>query len=192
MMRRIIKTTSLDTLIQLLRLDVLRFCYLFHGIEGQPPKGLRLWLCLLSPRVAPALLYRLSHFFFLCRLGGIAKLFTCFNAIFFGIEIASSCQIGPGLFLPHTQGTVIGAWTIGSNVTIFQGVTLGARSLDFNPGPHTRPTIGDGVFIGAGAKVLGGIILGENCRIGANSVVLSDIPPGCLAVDVPARIVLNS
>lgn len=144
------------------------------------------------PRIAPTFLYRLSHFFHLCRLGVIGKFLSCLNQVLFGIEIASSCQIGPGLFLPHTHGTVIGAWTIGSNLTIFQGVTLGARSLDFNPGPATRPTIGDGVNIGAGAKVLGGIVLGDNCRVGANSVVLSDLPPGCLAVGVPARIILGS
>ena len=189
---RIIKADSCYTLTELLRLDVLRFYYLSHGNEDQPPQGLRLWMCLLSPRVAPTLLYRLSHFFFLCRLGVIAKLLSCCNAVLFGIEIASSCQIGPGLFLPHTHGTVVGAWSIGSNVTIFQGVTLGARSLDFNPGPATRPTIGDGVVIGAGAKVLGGIILGDNCRVGANSVVLADIPPRCLAVGAPARVILNS
>lgn len=189
---RIIKADSRYTLTELLRLDVLRFYYLFHGNEDHPPQGLRLWLSLLSPRVAPTLLYRLSHFFSLCQLGVIAKLLSCSNAVLFGVEIASSCQIGPGLFLPHTQGTVVGAWSIGSNVTIFQGVTLGARSLDFNPGPATRPTIGDGVIIGAGAKVLGGIILGDNCRVGANSVVLTDIPPGCLAVGAPARVILNS
>jgi serine acetyltransferase len=70
--------------------------------------------------------------------------------------------------------------------------TLGARALDFNPRPATRPTVGDGVSIGAGAKVLGGIVLGDNCRVGANSVVLSDLPPGCLAVGVPARVILGS
>lgn len=192
MTRRIIKADSRYTLTQLLRLDVLRFYYLSHGVQGTPPMGFRLWLFLLSPRIAPTFLYRLSHFFYLCRLAGIAKLLSCVNHVLFGIEIASSCRIGPGLFLPHTHGTVIGAWTVGSNVTIFQGVTLGARSLDFNPRPATRPTVGDGVSIGAGAKVLGGIALGDNCRVGANSVVLSDIPSGCLAVGVPARVILSS
>lgn len=180
------------TLIDLLRLDLLRFCYLSHGNEVQSPQGLRLWLFLLSPRMAPTMIYRLSHFFFLCRLSIFAKLLSCANTVLFGIEIASACRIGPGLFLPHTQGTVLGAWSIGSNVTIFQGVTLGARALDFDPGPSTRPTIGSGVIIGAGAKVLGGVELGDNCRIGANSVVLSDVPACCLAVGVPARVILNS
>ena len=189
---RIINSDYRYTLFELLRLDVLRFYNLSHGDQGKPPQGFRLWLFLLSPRVTPTLLYRLSHFLHLCHLGVIGKLLSCLNQVLFGIEIASSCQIGPGLFLPHTHGTVIGAWTIGSNVTVFQGVTLGARSLDFNPGPSTRPTVGDGVSIGAGAKVLGGIVLGDNCRVGANSVVLSDLPPGCLAVGVPARVILGS
>jgi len=180
------------TLFELLRLDVLRFYYLSHGDQGKPPRGFRLWLFLFSPRIAPSFLYRLSHFFHLCHLGVIGKSLSCLNQVLFGIEIASSCQIGPGLFLPHTHGTVIGALTIGSNVTIFQCVTLGARSLDFNPGPATRPIVGDGVIIGAGAKVLGGIVLGDNCRVGANSVVLSDLPPGCLAVGVPARVILGN
>lgn len=188
---RFTKGDSRYSLIELLRYDVLRFYYLLHGNEERPPYGLRLWLFLLSPRIAPTLLYRLSHFFCLCRLGVIAKSLSCFNAVLFGIEIASSCQIGPGLLLPHTQGSVIGAWTIGSNVTIFQGVTLGARSLDFNASSATRPTIGDGVIIGAGAKVLGGIVLGDNCRVGANSVVLSDVPPEGLAVGAPARVIFK-
>ena len=192
MTMRIINSVNHYTLFELLRLDVLRFCYLSHGDLGKPRQGFRLWLFLLSPRIMPTFLYRLSHFFHLSHLGAIGKFLSCLNQVLFGIEIASSCHIGPGLFLPHTHGTVIGAWTIGSNVTIYQGVTLGARSLDFNPGPATRPTVGDGVCIGAGAKVLGGIVLGDNCRVGANSVVLSDLPPGCLAVGVPARVILGS
>jgi len=177
---------------ELLRFDLLRSYYLAHGGEILPPQGLRLWLLLLTPRLAPVFLYRLAHFFCRYRIGFLAKAFTCLNHMLFGIEIASACPIGPGLYIPHSQGTVIGAWVIGSNVTIFQGVTLGARALDFNPSPLTRPTIGDGVVIGAGAKVLGAIVLGNDCRVGANSVVLSDLPRGCVAVGVPARVVLNT
>ncbi|MGC6482600.1 MAG: serine O-acetyltransferase [Synechococcus sp.] len=182
---------SVNTLIELLRLDILRFCHLSNGDKGNFSSGLSMWLCLFSPRLLPTVLYRLSHFFFLCRLNAIAKILSCVNAFVFGIEIASSCQIGPGLFLPHTQGTVLGAWSIGSNATIFQGVTIGARSLDFDPTPTTRPIIGDSVTIGAGAKVIGGISVGDNCIIGANTVVISDLPQGCLAVGVPARIIVN-
>jgi serine O-acetyltransferase len=111
------------------------------------------------------------------------------NFFLFGIEIAVRCPIGRGLFLPHTQGTVIGAWSIGENVTIFQGVTLGAKELDFSYLESSRPIVEDGVTIGSGAKVLGGLTLGSSSRIGANAVVLNDIAPGVLAVGIPAKVV---
>lgn len=98
------------------------------------------------------------------------------------------CPIGPGLFLPHTHGTVIGAERIGRNVTIYQGVTLGAREVDFAYGRGTRPVVEDGVIIGSGAKVIGGITLGSGSRIGANSVVLASVPVGALAIGIPAKV----
>ena len=77
-------------------------------------------------------------------------------------------MIGPGIFFPHTSGTVIGASKIGRGVTIFQGVTLGARQIDMKYDLALRPELGDFVVVGAGAKVLGGITLGDNVRVGAN------------------------
>jgi len=100
--------------------------------------------------------------------------------------------IGPGLVLMHTHGTVLGAASIGSNVTIYQQVTLGAREMDFVYTLSQRPIIEDGVVIGAGAKVLGGLKLGTECKIGANAVVLKDVPARHLAVGVPARIIAVS
>ena len=88
---RIINGDNCYTLFELLRLDVLRFYYLSHGDQGKPPQGFRLWLFLLSPRVTPTFLYRLSHFFHLCHLSVIAKFLSCVNHVLFGIEIASSC-----------------------------------------------------------------------------------------------------
>ena len=85
----------------------------------------------------------------------------------FAIKILIRCSIGPGLFLPHTQGTVIGSWQIGANATIFKIVTLGTKDTDFTYG-------GDNVTIGPGATVLGGIKLPSRTREGANSIVLSD------------------
>ncbi|WP_322772527.1 hypothetical protein [Synechococcus sp. CBW1107] len=107
----------------------------------------------------------------------------------FGIEIACACDIGPGLFIPHSQGIVIGAWCIGSNFTVFQGVTIGARKLDFDMSPSCRPIISNNVTIGAGAVVIGNLNLGDNTFVGANSVVLTNIPPNSLAVGAPARVV---
>ena len=152
---------------------------------------MRLCLGLLSPRFMPILLCRLAHYFYRLNLGPVAKAVSLLNFFLFGIEIAVRCPIGKGLFLPHTQGTVIGAYAIGENATIFQGVTLGAREVDFSYQESSRPTVEDSVTIGSGAKVLGGVVLGEGSRIGANAVVLSNVAPYLLAVGIPAKVVVK-
>lgn len=159
-----------------------------HGPAAER-RGWRLWIGILSPRFIPNLNCRLAHFFYTKRLGIIAKLFSTLNFFLYGIEVAVRCPIGPGLFLPHTHGTVIGALRIGANVTIYQGVTLGAREVDFAYGASSRPIVEDDVIIGSGAKVIGGVTLGQGARVGANAVVVRTVPPGALAVGVPARIV---
>jgi serine O-acetyltransferase len=170
--------------------DLRRQSLLLNG-EGMPiPVGVRLWLGVLSPRFIPVLLCRVAHSLYLNGLSPIAKAVSLLNFFFFGIEIAVRCPIGPGLFFPHTQGTVIGAWSIGANATIFQGVTLGARELDFSYAEVGRPKVEEDVTIGSGAKVLGGVILGVASRVGANAVVVDDVPPGALAVGIPARVII--
>jgi serine O-acetyltransferase len=166
--------------------DLSRARFLMNGVVDEV-HGVRFWLRILSPRFLPILLCRLAYSFYLLNFVHVAKFFSFLNFILFGIEISVRCPIGKGLFLPHTQGTVIGAYSIGENATIFQGVTLGARELDFSYIESSRPTVGDGVTIGAGAKVLGGLTLGSGSRIGANAVVLKSIPANVLAVGVPAR-----
>lgn len=96
----------------------------------------------------------------------------------------SGTNIGPGLFISHGQGTILSAERIGANLQVHQGVTVG---WDYR-GPR-RPIIGDDVFIGAGAKVLGAVTVGHGARIGANAVVLCDVPDGATVVGVPGRIV---
>ena len=177
------------TIAELLRADLHRQHSLLRGVETESPAGVRLWLGMASPRFVPVLLCRIAHALHRHGLGPLAKAVSLLNFFAYGIEIAVRCPIGPGLFLPHTQGTVIGAWRVGSNATIFQGVTLGARDVDFTYNERSRPTLGSGVTVGAGAKVLGGLILGDGARVGANSVVLADIPRGALAVGAPARVV---
>jgi serine O-acetyltransferase len=167
--------------------DLRRARVLLNGASDSA-SGLRLWLGVLSPRFVPVLLCRLAFFFYRLNLGPVAKVFSLLNFFLFGIEIAVRCPIGKGLFLPHTQGTVIGAWSIGENATIFQGVTLGAREVDFSYQESSRPTVGDNVIIGSGAKVLGGLTLGSDSRVGANAVVLVDVAPGFLAVGIPAKV----
>ena len=174
-------------LLPYLAADLHRAQVVMHGAAGGV-SNLRLWLGVLSPRFVPVLLCRLAHWFYRLKLGPVAKLVSLVNFFFFGIEIAVRCPIGKGLLLPHTQGTVVGAWSVGENVTIFQGVTLGAREVDFSYQESSRPIVGDGVIIGSGAKVLGGLTLGSGSRVGANSVVLQDVPANSLAVGVPARV----
>ncbi|WP_395054815.1 serine O-acetyltransferase [Polaromonas sp.] len=175
-------------LLPYLAADLRRAQVVMHGTADRV-SGLRLWLGVLSPRFVPVLLCRLAYWFYRMKIGPVAKLVSLLNFFLFGIEIAVRCPIGKGLFFPHTQGTVIGAWSIGENATIFQGVTLGARELDFSYLEASRPTVGDGVTIGSGAKVLGGLTLGSGSRIGANAVVLSDVAPGLVAVGIPAKTV---
>jgi serine O-acetyltransferase len=181
--------TAPFNLIEYLKADLLRQHRLLHGATRLEPRGLRLWLGACSPRFLPVLLCRIAHFFYRKKLGPLAKLISLLNFFFFGIEIAVRCPIGKGLFFPHTQGTVIGAWSIGENATIFQGVTLGAREVDFSYLESSRPRLGDGVTVGSGAKVLGGVSIGNDSRIGANSVVLHSLPDNVLAVGAPARTV---
>jgi serine O-acetyltransferase len=174
-------------LLPYLAADLRRAQVLLHGAAGRA-SGLRLWLGVLSPRFVPVLLCRVAYFFYTVKLVPVAKFFSLLNFFFFGIEIAVQCRVGKGLFLPHTQGTVIGAYSIGENATIFQGVTLGARELDFSFIEASRPAVGDDVTIGSGAKVLGGLTVGSGSRIGANAVVLESIPANVAAAGVPARV----
>lgn len=104
-----------------------------------------------------------------------------------GIEIHPGAVIGNGVFIDHGDGVVIGETTIiGDNVTLYQGVTLGGTGKETG---KRHPTIGNGVTIGAGAKVLGPITIGDNSRIGAGSIVLKDVPANCTVVGNPGRIV---
>ena len=104
-----------------------------------------------------------------------------------GIEIHPAAQIGKGLFIDHGHGVVIGETTIiGDNVTLYQGVTLGGTG---NETGKRHPTIEDNVMISSGAKVLGSITIGKNSKIGAGSVVVSDVPPNSTVVGVPGKVV---
>ncbi|MHB1535879.1 MAG: serine O-acetyltransferase [Acidimicrobiales bacterium] len=99
-----------------------------------------------------------------------------------GLDLEAA-RIGPGLFLSHGQGTILAAERIGANAYVQHGVTVG---WDYRS--HRLPRIGDDVFIGAGAKILGAVTIGDGARIGANAVVLCDVPPRATAVGMPARI----
>ncbi len=107
-----------------------------------------------------------------------------------GVDIHPAAVIGERLFIDHATGVVIGETTvIGDDVTIYQGVTLGGTSLEQT---KRHPTIGDRVTIGAGAKVLGPITIGAGSRIGANAVVVRDVPPDAVVVGVPGQVIARS
>lgn len=104
-----------------------------------------------------------------------------------GIEIHPGAKIGKGFFIDHGNGVIIGETTIiGDNVTLYQGVTLGGTGKEHG---KRHPTIGNNVMISAGAKVLGSFTIGDNSKIGAGSVVLSEVPPCSTVVGVPGRVV---
>jgi len=140
-----------------------------------------------SPRFAPVTLIRLAHVLHAAGWSRLAKLPALANFVVFGIEVPPRLEIGPGLVLMHTQGTVLGAARIGANVTLYQQVTLGAKVMDFAYTPALRPVVEDEVVVSAGAKVLGGLTLASRSVVGANAVVLEDVPADHLAVGVPAR-----
>ncbi len=160
-------------------------------LSGQP-STVRRWSHHFSPRFAPVSLVRHAHALHRSGWRRLAKLVQLLNFVVFGLEVPATLDIGPGLVIAHTHGTILGAARIGCNVTIYQQVTLGASTLDFAYTPALRPVVEDGVTITAGAKVLGAVTLGRDCVVGANAVVLDDVPAGCLAVGVPARIVAKN
>ncbi len=159
-------------------------------LEGGPtaPLGFpRLLRRLLHPRFLPIVLCRGSRAAMLRRIPVLPELLSYLNILLFGLEVAPRCEIGPGIFFPHPMGTVIGARRIGSNVTIFQGVTLGAKELDMHFESALRPEVGDNVVLGAGCKILGGIHIGDHVTVGANSVVLNSVDANCTVVGMSAR-----
>jgi serine O-acetyltransferase len=162
------------------------------GRSDAKPSLLRVLCRLPHPRFLPVVLCRCSRAALLSGIPPLAHLLSYLNQILFGIEISPRCAIGPGIFFPHTSGTVIGASKIGKGVTVFQGVTLGARQIDMSYDLSLRPELGDFVVVGAGAKVLGGISLGDNVKVGANSVLLKSVPANATVAGIPAREVHSS
>lgn len=131
--------------------------------------------------------YRISHWMYKKKLFTPARVVSQFFRFFTGIEIHPGAKIGKGLFIDHGMGVVIGETTeIGDNCLIYQGVTLGGTGKDVG---KRHPTLGNNVMVGAGARVLGPFVVGDNVKIAANAVVLETIPPNSTAVGVPARVI---
>ncbi|MFP4313223.1 MAG: serine O-acetyltransferase [Alphaproteobacteria bacterium] len=133
--------------------------------------------------------HRLSHFLYGLKLRALAKFSANLARFFTGIEIHPAAQIGKRLFIDHGTGCVIGQTAIiGDDVTLYHGVTLGGVGK-IGASVKRHPTLENGVMIGSGAQILGDITIGENARVGSNSVVVKDVPPRCTAIGIPAKVV---
>lgn len=126
------------------------------------------------------ILYRVSHALQRRGVRMVPQVLGQLNLMLHGFDIPASVEIGPGLYVPHPVGTVVMATRVGSGVTLVSGVTIGMRNTP------VFPVIGDNVYIGAGARVLGDITVGNDVSIGANAVVLHSVPDHSVAVGVPA------
>ena len=156
-------------------------------IKARDPAMHSDWEVFLYPSFRAIMNYRVSHKLYTKGHFFLARYLSQRSARRTGIEIHPGATIGRGLFIDHGHGVVIGETAIvGDNVTLYQGVTLGGTGKESG---KRHPTIGNNVMISAGAKVLGSFEIGDNCKIGAGSVVLSPVPSNCTVVGIPGRIV---
>lgn len=133
------------------------------------------------------LLHRITHAIYRAGIPLLPRVLSMLNRFLTGIEIHQAARIGPGFFIDHGMGVVIGETAeVGECCMLFHGVTLGGTGKQ---GGKRHPTLLDGVVVGAGAKILGAITVGHNCYVGGNSVVLHDVPDNCTVVGVPGRVV---
>ena len=140
------------------------------------------------PGLHALVFHRVTHRLWAWRLRWLARWLAHFGRWFTGIEIHPGAAIGRRFFIDHGMGVVIGETAeIGDDVTLYHGVTLGGTT--WNQGKR-HPTLGNGVVVGAGAKILGPIIVGDYAKVGSNAVVVKDVPPGATAVGIPARIIM--
>ncbi len=156
--------------------------------ERDPAARSRVEVLTTYPGIHALLLHRLAHALWSRRLRYPARLVSFVARLFTQVDIHPGARIGRRFFIDHGCGVVIGETAeIGNDVTLYHGVTLGGVS--WNHGKR-HPTLGDGVVVGAGAKILGPITIGRNARVGANSVVIQDVPAQMTVVGIPGRVVL--
>lgn len=158
--------------------------------ERDPAARSTLEIVLCYPGLWAVWFHRGSHWLWGVGLRLPARVLSQIARFYTGVDIHPGALLGRRLFIDHATGVVIGETAIvGSDVTIYQGVTLGGTGKGHG---KRHPTVCDGVFIGNNANVLGNITIGENSRVGAGSVVLSDVPPNSTVVGVPAHIVYRN
>ena len=155
---------------------------------SRDPAARNAWeILLLYPGFHAVVVHRLTHRLWLWRVPFVPRMLSQMARAATGIEIHPGAMIGRGLFIDHGFGVVIGETAeLGENVTLFQGVTLGGTGKEKG---KRHPTLRNNVVVGAGAKVLGSIVIGDGVRIGANAVVIRDVPANAVVVGVPGRIV---
>ncbi|MGB6691814.1 MAG: serine O-acetyltransferase [Terracidiphilus sp.] len=156
-------------------------------MERDPAARSTLELLLCYPGLWAVWIHRVAHALWRAKLRLAARVLSQICRFMTGVEIHPGALIGRRLFIDHGAGVVIGETAVvGNDVTLYQGVTLGGTGKELG---KRHPTLCDGVFVGNNANVLGNICIGENSRVGAGSVVLSDVPPNSTVVGVPAHIV---
>jgi serine O-acetyltransferase len=159
-------------------------------MERDPAARSRLEVFLVYSGLHAIWLYRIAHWLWTHSVRFPARWLSQVTRNLTGIEIHPGAVIGRGFFIDHGMGVVIGETAeIGADVTLYHGVTLGGTSLEKG---KRHPTLGDRVVVGAGAKILGAITIGEDSRIGANAVVVKTVPPNSVVVGVPGQIVQRS
>ena len=155
--------------------------------DKDPAAGNLVEVILCYPGLHALIAYRFAHRLYNWHIPLVPRIISYITRIITGIEIHPAAKIGRRFFIDHGEGVVIGATTIiGDDVLIYQQVTLGGTGKEQG---KRHPTLGNGVIVGAGAKVLGNINIGNNVRIGAGSVVMEDVPEYSTVVGVPGRIV---
>jgi serine O-acetyltransferase len=163
-------------------------------LERDPAARRRRDVLLTYPGLHALWAYRIAHVLWRRHLYLAARMLMAAARVTTGVDIHPAAEIGPGLFIDHALGVVIGETVvIGEDVTMFHNVTLGGTSRPSATATERRhPIIGDRVMIGAGATVLGPIVVGAGSRIGAGAVVLTDVAPRTVVVGVPARVVATT
>ncbi len=155
-------------------------------LERDPAARSSLEVLFCYPGVHALVFHRFAHRVWHSGWRATARFVSHVSRFLTGIEIHPAARLGPGLFIDHGMGVVIGETSqVGENVTLLQGVTLGGTSVKRG---KRHPTLGNNVVVGAGAKIIGGFTIGDNSRIGAGSVVVREVPPNAVVVGVPGRV----
>ena len=166
-----------------------RLCSDIQCILDRDPAARTTWEVLTCyPGLHALVLHRRAHWFWNHGFKWLGRFVSHVARGITGIEIHPGAKIGQNVFFDHAMGVVVGETAeIGDGCTIYQGVTLGGTSL--YKGAKRHPTLGKNVVVSAGAKVLGGFVVGDGAKIGSNAVVIKPVPPGATAVGIPARII---